>query len=264
MSAGELAGHTAVVTGGGRGIGEAVAHALAREGASVILAARTEAEIDRLAAELSALEHRAAAIVCDVTEPESVKRLAAEAAALQPDGAGVDILVNNAGIARSSPLIRTDLGDWNRLLAVNATGTFLCTRAFLPGMIERGWGRVVNIASVAGLTGARYIAAYAASKHAVIGLTRSAAAEVAERGVTVNAVCPGYVDTPMTAESLRRISEKTGRTEAEALDAILSGTPQRRLIEPDEVAHAVVSLCAEGARGINGQSIVIDGGELLS
>ncbi len=176
----------------------------------------------------------------------------------------MDILVNNAGIAHSAPLIRTDLGDWNRLLAVNATGTFLCTRAFLPGMIERGWGRVVNVASVAGLAGARYIAAYAASKHAVIGLTRSAAAEVAERGVTVNAICPGYVDTPMTTESLRRIAEKTGRSEAEALDAILAGTPQRRLIEPDEVAHAVISLCAEAARGINGQSIVIDGGELLS
>ncbi len=264
MSIGELAGRTAVVTGGGRGIGESVARGLARAGAAVVVAARTEEEIETVAAELSALEHRAAAVVCDVTDPVSVERLAEEAAGLEADNRGIDILVNNAGIAHSAPLTRTDLGDWNRLLAVNATGTFLCTRAFLPGMVERGWGRVVNVASVAGLAGARYIAAYAASKHAVIGLTRSAAAEVAERGVTVNAVCPGYVDTPMTADSLRRISEKTGRSEAEALDAILSRTPQRRLIQPDEVAYAVISLCAEAARGINGQSIVIDGGELLS
>ena len=264
MSSAQLAGHTAIVTGGGRGIGEAVARGLAGAGAGVVLAARTEEEIERLAAELTALEHRATAVTCDVTDPESVNRLAESSDALGPGWGRVDILVNNAGIAHSAPLPRTDLADWNRLLAVNATGTFLCTRAFLPGMIERGWGRVVNIASVAGLTGARYIAAYAASKHAVIGLTRSAAAEVAERGVTVNAVCPGYVDTPMTAASLRRISEKTGRSEAEALELILEGTPQRRLIEPEEVAHAVVSLCAEAARGINGQSIVIDGGELLA
>jgi NAD(P)-dependent dehydrogenase (short-subunit alcohol dehydrogenase family) len=259
-----LAGRTAVVTGGGRGIGEAVARGLARAGASVIVAARTEEEIEAVAAELSALEHRARAIPCDVTDPASVERLAKEAAGLEADGRCIDILVNNAGTAHSAPLARTELSDWNRLLAVNATGTFLCTKAFLPGMVERGWGRVVNVASVAGLSGARYIAAYAASKHAVIGLTRSAAAEVAAHGVTVNAVCPGYVNTPMTTSSLRRIAEKTGRSEAEALDAILSDTPQHRLIQPDEVAHAVISLCAEAARGINGQSIIIDGGELLS
>lgn len=263
MSSGELAGRTAVVTGGGRGIGEAVARALARAGAAVIVAARTRTEIEAVAAELAALEHHAWAVPCDVAEPEDVTRLVAEAADLSPTGL-VDILVNNAGVAHSAPVVKTELEDWDRLLAVNATGTFLCTRAFLPAMVERGWGRVVNVASVAGLAGARYIAAYAASKHAVIGLTRSVAAEVADRGVTVNAVCPGYVDTPMTAESVRRISAKTGRSEQQALDAILSGTPQRRLIEPEEVAHAVLSLCSDGARGINGQSIVIDGGELLT
>ena len=262
MSTGELAGRTAVVTGGGRGIGEAVVRALARAGAAVVAAARTETEIDALTAELSALGHHAWAVACDVVDPESVERLADEAAALS--GKGVGILVNNAGTAHSAPLARTELEDWDRMLAVNATGTFLCTRAFLPGMAERGWGRVVNVASVAGLAGARYIAAYAASKHAVIGLTRSAAAEVAGLGVTVNAVCPGYVDTPMTTASLRRISDKTGMSEKEALESILSRTPQRRLIEPEEVAHAVLHLCSPQARGINGQSIVIDGGELLS
>lgn len=263
MTTGELAGRVAVVTGGGRGIGEAIARALARAGAGVIVAARTETEIDALAAELSALEHHAWAVPCDVTDPASVARLAEEAKRLAGKG-GVSILVSNAGAAHSAPVARTKLEDWNRMLAVNATGTFLCLRAFLPGMVEAGWGRVVNVASVAGLSGARYIAAYAASKHAVIGLTRSAAADVADRGVTVNAVCPGYVDTPMTTESVERISDKTGMSAEEALESILARTPQRRLIRPEEVAHAVLSLCGEDARGINGQSIVIDGGELLS
>jgi NAD(P)-dependent dehydrogenase (short-subunit alcohol dehydrogenase family) len=263
MTTGELSGRVAVVTGGGRGIGESVARALARAGAGVIVAARTETEIHALAAELSALEHHVWAVPCDVTDPTSVEGLAREATRLAGES-GVGILVNNAGVAHSAPVARTEIEDWNRMLAVNATGTFLCTRAFLPGMVEGGWGRVVNVASVAGLAGARYIAAYAASKHAVIGFTRCAAADVADRGVTVNAVCPGYVDTPMTTESLQRISDKTGKSAEEALETILAHTPQHRLIEPDEVAHAVLSLCGEDARGINGQSIVIDGGELLS
>ncbi len=279
MSRLELAGRTAVVTGAGRGIGRAVALGLAEAGAAVIVAARTGREIEAVAAELSGEGHRALAVRCDVTDPASVERLAEEASRLAEevgrladgasrlaDGAGgtVDILVNNAGAAHSAPVHKTELEDWNRMLAVNATGTFLCTRALLPRMMERGWGRIVNVASVAGLTGARYIAAYAASKHAAIGLTRCTAAETAARGVTVNAVCPGYVDTPMTTESLRRIAEKTGRSAQEALEAILAGTPQKRLIQPAEVAHAVLSLCHEEARGINGQSIVLDGGELLA
>ncbi len=279
MSRLELAGRTAVVTGAGRGIGRAVARSLAEAGAAVVLAARTGREIEAVAAEISGEGHQALAVRCDVTDPASVERLAEEASrlaedasrladgeSLPADGAGgtVDILVNNAGAAHSAPVHKTELEDWNRMLAVNATGTFLCTRALLPGMMERGWGRIVNVASVAGLTGARYIAAYAASKHAVIGLTRCTAAETAARRVTVNAVCPGYVDTPMTTESLRRIAEKTGRSAEEALQAILAGTPQKRLIQPAEVAHAVLSLCHEEARGINGGSIVIDGGELLA
>ncbi len=271
MSRLELAGRTAVVTGAGRGIGRAVALGLAEAGAAVVVAARTGREIEAVAEELSGEGHRALAVCCDVTDPASVERLAEEAGRLAEegrlaDGAGgtVDILVNNAGAAHSAPVHKTELEDWNRMLAVNATGTFLCTRALLPGMMERGWGRIVNVVSVAGLTGARYIAAYAASKHAAIGLTRCTAAESAARGVTVNAVCPGYVDTQMTTESLRRIAEKTGRSAKEALQAILAGTPQKRLIQPAEVAYAVLSLCHEEARGINGGSIVIDGGELLA
>ena len=168
----------------------------------------------------------------------------------------------NAGVQSSAPVIDLPLEEWERVLRVNATGTFLCTRAFVSGMVERGWGRIINIASVAGVTGDRYISAYSASKHAVLGLTRSVAAEVARQGVTVNAICPGYVDTPMTDASVARIQEKTGRTESEALDAILATTPQRRLIRPSEVAHMVVSLCHEEATSINGEAIIIDGGHL--
>ncbi len=256
-----LAGRSAVVTGGGRGIGASVARALAEAGAGVLVAARSTNEIERVAAELSALGHRVLAVPCDVTDPDSVRKLAVAAA----NHLGtVDVLVNNAGIAHSAPLHRLTLEDWNRLLAVNATGTMLCTQAFMPGMIDRQWGRVVNIASIAGLSGAKYISAYSAAKHAVVGFTRALAAEVAAHGVTVNAVCPGYVDTPMTDQSLSRISEKTGKSRQEALAAILSTTPQGRLITPDEVAHAVTWLCADSARGVNGQTIVIDGGSLLA
>jgi 3-hydroxybutyrate dehydrogenase len=255
-----LPGRNALVTGAGRGIGAAVAHALAAAGARVALTSRSPAQIERVAAELRSAGRDAFAITCDVSDPTSI----AELARVTGERLGaVDILVNNAGIGFSGPLFRTPLADWDRLMTVNATGAFLCTQAFLPGMVERRWGRIVFVASVAGLTGGKYIAAYAASKHAVIGLARSAAAEVAESGVTVNAVCPGYVDTDMTRESLDRIMEKTGKTREQALAAILATTPQRRLIAPEEVAHAVLSLCDEQARGINGESLVIDGGWLM-
>ena len=251
----------AVVTGGGRGIGAAVARALAEAGASVVVASRTEGDIEQLASKLCGEGHQAWSVVCDVSDPQSIHELAISAT----DRLGrVDILVNAAGIASSAPLHKLTLEDWNRVISVNATGTFLCTQAFISGMVERKWGRVVNVASVAGLTGSRYIAAYSASKHAVIGFTRCAAAEVAQHGVTVNAVCPGFVDTDMTAESLDRIVESTGISRDDALAAILDTTPQRRLFEPEEVAHAVLSLCDEKAKGINGQAIVLDGGGLLA
>jgi NAD(P)-dependent dehydrogenase (short-subunit alcohol dehydrogenase family) len=197
--------------------------------------------------------------VADVTDPTEVARL--KQLALEHLGQ-VDILVNNVGAAHSDPLERITLEDWQRLMAVNATSTFLCTQAFVPGMVERRWGRVVNVASIAGLSGGRYIAAYSAAKHAVVGFTRSVAAEVAQFGVTVNAVCPGYVDTPMTEESIRRIMEKTGRSREQVLAAILETTPQRRLIAPEEVAAAALALCLDSARGINGHALVIDGGAL--
>jgi len=254
-------GRAAVVTGGGRGIGAAVARELASGGASVVLVARTDREIDEVAAELRSRGHQAWAISCDVTEAESVEAMTA----LAIDHLGqVDILVNNAGVASSAPLARITLDDWNRTFAVNATGTFLCTQAFVPGMVKRSWGRVVNVASVAARYGAKYIAAYAASKHAVLGFTRSVAAEVAEAGVTVNAVCPGYVDTEMTRQTLDNIARKTNITADTALREILKRSGHGRLVEPDEVAHAVISLCDERSGSTNGQAIVMDGGWLLS
>lgn len=258
-----LEGRGAVVTGGGRGIGAQVARWLCRAGAAVVVAARTREHVDALAAELRDSGASAWGVVCDVADPDSVLALAEVAADRLKH---VDVLVNNAGISRSAPLERTTLEDWNRMLAVNATGAFLCTREFLPGMTQRGWGRVVNIASVVGLQGARYVAAYSASKHALLGLTRSAAAEVAAAGseVTVNAVCPGYVETEMTQQTIRRIVDKTGVTEEEAMNSLLETNPQRRLIQPDEIAFAVLQLCRGEARGVNGQSIVVDGGAWLA
>jgi len=174
----------------------------------------------------------------------------------------VAVLVNNAGAAGSMPVARTSLEDWNHLLAVNATGAFLCTRAVLPGMLERRWGRVINVASTAGLGGGKYLAAYSAAKHALVGFTRSAAAEVAGTGVTVNVVCPGFVDTEMTAETVERIVAKTGRTREEALAAALASVGQTRLISPEEVAAAVVSFV--GSDSPNGEIVILDGSEAMS
>lgn len=245
------------MTGGGRGIGAAVARALAGEGASVVVSARTREEIDSVAGSLEEAGHRAVAIPCDVTDEEALHRLRAKTEeALGP----VDILVCNAGTATSAPLTETSPELWDRVFAVNTRGVFLTLRTFLPSMLERGWGRVVIVASIAGRVGAPYISAYCASKHAVVGLARAVAAEVAPRNVTVNAVCPGYVDTPMTERSVARIVEKTGRSPEETLAHLRRQSPQNRLMEPEEVAALTAFLCTAEARGINGQAVVLDGG----
>ncbi|MGB6603406.1 MAG: SDR family oxidoreductase, partial [Steroidobacteraceae bacterium] len=215
------------------------------------------AQLERVAQRLGA--EQAVALPADVTDAAAVER--ALAAARARFGA-VDILVNNAGQAASAKFTETDPALWERILAVNLTGTYLCTRAAIPDMLKAGFGRIVNIASIAGLRGAAYISAYTASKHAVIGLTRALALEYAMRNVTVNAVCPGYVDTDIVRNAIANIRSKTGRSESEALAALLATNPQRRLIEPREVAHAVLWLCRPGAESVTGQSIILSGGEV--
>lgn len=251
----------ALVTGGGRGIGAEIARNLGRDGAVVAVSARTESEVARVVDEITAAGGRARYFIADLALAEQARSLVPTvAAALGP----IDFLINNAGIATSAPVAKQSLEEWNRIFAINVTATFLCTQAALPKMTERGFGRIVNIASVAARFGARYIGAYAASKHAVLGFTRCLAAEVAANGITANAVCPGFVDTEMVAESVRRIVEKVGLSSEKALESITNQSPQKRLLTTAEVAAVVSMLCSEEGRGINGQALVIDGGGLLS
>ena len=246
-----------VVTGAGRGLGAALAEAFAVAGDHVLVCARSEREVEAVAAALRERGHRAAAAVCDVTSADSIGRLASRA---QTELGPIDILVNNAGVGHAAPIGRVTLADWNRVMAVNVTGPMLCMQAFLPNMKARGWGRVIQIASVAGLKGARYISAYAASKHALIGLTESAAAEFAGTGVTINALCPGYVDTPMTESTIETVRARTGQDAEAALESILNTTGQPRLIQPNEVAAAALHLASDAGDAIHGQAIVLDGG----
>ena len=254
---GMLAGKGAVVTGGGRGIGAAVARALAEEGAAVVVTARTAGEIEAVAEGLRPRGGTAYAVACDVTDPDSVAAMAARATDLLGH---VDILVNNAGMARSAPFLKVTLEQWESLHRVNVTGPLLVTQALLPAMLERGWGRIVNVASIASHMGAPYITAYAASKHALLGMTRCLAAELAGTGVTVNDVCPGYVDTLMTDESIARIAAKTGQDAAAARAGLERMQPGGRLIEPDEVAHAVMTFLPDAAASMQGSSLAVAGG----
>jgi NAD(P)-dependent dehydrogenase (short-subunit alcohol dehydrogenase family) len=221
-----------VVTGGTRGIGAAVAKRFTDLGDRVVALGRAD---------------------CDVTDETAV-------AAVFGGLGEVDVLVNNAGISSSAPLAKTSVAAWQSQMDVNATGAFLCTRAVLPGMLARDGGRIVTVASTAGRAGQAYTAAYSASKHAVVGLTRAVAAEVAGTGVTANAVCPTFVRTDMTAKNVERIAKITGRSTEDSESVITSLSPLGRLLEPDEVAFAVVFLAAREAAAINGQTIVLDGG----
>src|SRR6266571_5090051 len=252
----------AFITGGGRGIGRAIAVAFAREGASITVVARTREEIESVAHEVATeFGVDSFAVKCDVANSQNVVRTFEQLR--KKFGRGPDIVVNNAGIAETELFVKSDEEMWERHLNINLGGTFRCTRAALPEMIERGWGRVINIASIAGKTGAPYISAYAASKHGVLGLTRSLALEVAAKGITVNAICPGYVDTEMTARGIENIVRKTGKSANKALKAIKKSSPQNRLITSEEVAELALLLASEEGRGINGQAINVDGGTVL-
>lgn len=254
-----LSGKHALVTGGARGIGAAVTEMLLEHGARVTSVSRTSTTLSNRA---SAPESRDALhyVTADVSDPESVKK-AVEAAGGR--FGEIAILVNNAGQAASAPFLKTDAALWRRMMAVNLDGTFHCTQAALPGMLAAGWGRIVNIASTAGLIGYGYVTAYCVAKHGVVGLTRSLALEVATKGVTVNAVCPGYTDTDIVKEAVANLAAKTGRTPEQAQAELASRNPQKRLVRPEEVANAVAWLCLPGSEAITGQAIAVAGGEIM-
>ena len=254
-----VAGRVALVTGGGRGIGRAIALALARAGADVAVAARSVPEIEAVAAEVAALGRRTLFLPLDVSDRPSLAR----APRLVADALGpVDILVNNAGIHDAAPVQALEDAIWDAVIAVNLTAPVLLTRACLPAMYERGFGRVVNVASVAGKIGLKYGAAYSASKHGLVGFTRSLALEGARKGVTANAICPSWTETQMLDEAVEGLALATGRTEADARAALLRSNPLGRAALPEEVAEAALFLVRNAA--VTGQAVHVDGGEVMA
>jgi NAD(P)-dependent dehydrogenase (short-subunit alcohol dehydrogenase family) len=252
-----MKGRHAVITGAARGIGAAIAHMLAREGATLTLLGRSRDALATVAETLPGTHGIAVADVADARQVAQAFEQAREARGL------VAILVNNAGAAESAPFTKTSAELWQRMLDVNLTGPFACTQAALPDMLAAKWGRVVNVASTAGLVGYAYVSAYVAAKHGVVGLTRALALEVAKKGVTVNAVCPGYTETDILRESIANVVAKTGRSEADARAEFARSNPQGRIVQPEEVADAVRWLCGDAASAVTGQAISVSGGETM-
>lgn len=254
-----LEGRHVFITGAAQGIGASIAETLAHQGAVLTLAGRRQPVLETLAQRLQAIT-RCAVVTMDVSDAEAVAQGFAKArAALGP----IAMLVNNAGQAESAPFGKTSQDLWQRMLDVNLTGTFLCTQAALPDMLAARAGRIVNIASTAGQRGYAYVAAYVAAKHGVIGMTRALALELAQKGITVNAVCPGYTETEILRQSIANVMAKTGRSEDEARAEFAQSNPQRRMVQPQEVADAVQWLCSDAAASITGQSISVSGGEVM-
>jgi NAD(P)-dependent dehydrogenase (short-subunit alcohol dehydrogenase family) len=256
----KLQGRHALVTGGGRGIGAAISSALINAGVKVTITGRSSESLEQHTSSLSEFGE-AQFQVCDVTDPSSIST--AFEMATRTFGA-ITMLVNNAGQATSQPFLKTSLERWQDMLEVNLTGTFLCTQAALPGMLDAGWGRIINVSSTAGLTGHPYVSAYSAAKHGVIGLTRSLALELAKKNITVNAVCPGYTETEIVRQAVENIIAKTGRSEFEARAELTKHNPQSRMIQPNEVADTVLWLCQPNSGSITGQAIAIAGGEVMT
>jgi NAD(P)-dependent dehydrogenase (short-subunit alcohol dehydrogenase family) len=255
-----LQGQHALVTGGGRGIGAAISNAMVQHGLKVTITGRDPTRLEQTATRLSQVG-QVHFETCDVTDQASVSSAFKNASnALGP----ITILINNAGQAQSQPFLKTSLELWQQMLEVNLTGTFLCTQAALPRMLEMGWGRIINVSSTAGLTGYPYVSAYSAAKHGVIGLTRSLALELAKKNITVNAVCPGYTETEIVREAVENIIAKTGRSETEARAELTKHNPQARMIHPNEIAETVLWLCNPGSSSITGQAIAIAGGEVMT
>ena len=252
-----LEGQIAIVTGAGTGIGAAIAERLSADGATLALVGRREAPLKELAGRLN----NAHAFTADVTDELSVTSMVAK---VTQELGTPGILVNNAGAAESAPFDRTSLDMWNSMLAVNLTGAFLSARSVLPAMKKAGTGRIITVASTAGLKGYDYVAAYCAAKHGAIGMTRALAGEVARKGITVNAICPGFTETPMLEESIANIVEKTGMDEDAARKTLTATNPQGRLVDPAEVADAVAWLCRAESASITGQAIAVAGGEVMT
>ena len=253
-----FAGRHALVTGGTRGIGAAIALQLLAAGAQVTVLGRKPVLAQELA---DAPADRLHSVCADVSDAAQV---AAAFASARARFGPIAMLINCAGQASSAPFLKTDARLWQQMLAVNLTGTMLCTQHALPDMLAAGWGRIVNVVSTAGLVGYAYVSAYCAAKHGVIGLTRALALEVAKKGVTVNAVCPGYTETDILRESIANVVAKTGRSEQEARASFAAGNPQGRIVQPEEVADTVRWLCGNAASAIHGQSISVSGGEVMA
>lgn len=250
-----------LVTGGGGGLGRVLARAFAEHGERVVMSGRNEKNLKAAVEELNRWKDRLWALRCDVTDQEQVKRLAES---IRTRWGNVQILINNAGLARAASFLETTEEMWEEITRANLTGVFHCCKAFLPGMLETKWGRIINIGSTTAKVGYSHVAAYVSSKHGLLGLTRSLALETARFGITVNAICPGYLANELTQANAARMAAQTGKTVEQILATFANTAPQRRLIDPEEVASLALLLASEKLGGMTGQAVSVDGGATMA